>query len=594
MNFNQNLHKSNLKTHTIPTLKDTAKNYSKFIKPYSPEQKIEIENSEKKLEELKKSTGSILQRRLLDRMKILPNWLYEYTLENKCLSKRDPLPIKNNYYLLFDFFFKNQPEAVAKIILCCVLLKKIAKDKTKISMITNKDFNQYYLLFHSCRSPRNDKDKLSLFDFSDNKNVVIIYKNVFWILEATLDYNKICDQINYITSIDLIDSKDNYIGILTASERNNWSNYKEKFVQLSEKNKKFLHIIQSCEVLFSLEDLSSTDLMLKEMNKLCWFGDGQNKFFDKLVQFIVLKDGFVAMNVQRDLIDQSICIEFAKFIKQWTSDNDVTGITKKVEGNISNVNYFENFSYKPIKLNYDLDQNLKEGIKKAYIDLNNLKKDFKTEFMFFNEYGKELLDRRGLSTESYIQLAILASYYRTFNKVPPSRQFVCGRNFSFAISEWIRTTTKEASNFSVAINEMKVPRDLKIKIGLDAFKQHKNNTLEVINGKSIDTHFTGLMSVMKPDESLPSFFEDEMYSKSSQYIIDIYPIFQDYVKLCANPPPCQDGVSITYIIRKGHIQFVGCAFHDLQKYFQSLIEVLREMKDLFIERDRELYNRPKF
>jgi carnitine O-acetyltransferase len=527
----------------------------------------------------------------MDRMKILPNWLYEYTLENKSLSKRDPLPIKNNYYLLFDFFFKNQSEAVAKIILCCVLLKRITKDNTKISQITNKDFNQYYLLFHSCRSPGNEKDKLSLYDFSDNKNVIIIYKNVFWVLEATLDYDKICDQINYITSIDLVDAKDNYIGILTASDRNSWSQYKEKFIHLSDKNKMFLYYIESCEVLFSLEDQSSTDLMLKEMNKLCWFGDGQNKYFDKLLQFIVLKDGYVAMNVQRDLIDQSICIEFAKLIKQWTSDNDVTGITKKVE---SNVNYFENFSYKPIKLNYDLDENLKKAINKAYGNLENIKKDFKTEFMFFNEYGKELLDRRGLATESYIQLAILAAYYRTFNKVPPSRQFVCGRNFSFAVSEWIRTTTKEASNFSVAINEMKVPRDLKIKIGLDAFKQHKNNTSEVNSGKSIDTHFTGLISVMKPDESLPPFFEDEMYSKSSQYIIDTYPIFHEFVKLCANPPPCQDGVSITYIIRKGHIQFVGCAFYDLQKYFQSLIEVMREMKDLFIEKEREFYIRPKF
>jgi carnitine O-acetyltransferase len=245
-------------------------------------------------------------------------------------------------------------------------------------------------------------------------------------------------------------------------------------------------------------------------------------------------------------------------------------------------------------LNYDLDDGLKENINKAYVNFEILQKEFKTEFMFFNEYGRELFDRRGMTIDSYLQLAILAAYYRTFGKVVPSRQFVCGRNFSFAISEWIRTTTKEAANFSVAINELKVPRDLKIKIGLDAFKQHKNNTIEVNSGKSVDTHFTGLVSVMKPDETIPPFFEDEMYSKSSLYIIDTYPIFHEFVKLSANPPPCHDGVSITYIIRKDHIQFIGSAYYDLQKYFQSLIEVLREMKDLFIEKEREFYIRPKF
>ena len=74
---------------------------------------------------------------------------------------------------------------------------------------------------------------------------------------------------------------------------------------------------------------------LKWINKSCWFGKGCGRYFDKLFQFVILKDGLVAMNVQEGLIDQSICEEFSKIIKEWSVNNDISYIAKKHNENIN-------------------------------------------------------------------------------------------------------------------------------------------------------------------------------------------------------------------------------------------------------------------
>lgn len=582
-----NNHKNNSKTRPVPSIKETIKSYQKFIKPFSSEFKNETNASEKKLNEFFNSFGDSLQKRLIERLKQDPKWLYDYIMNNIYLTKRDQIPLKNNYYLLFDFQFKDQIDAIAKLILYCVFLKRLIKEN-KLSQITSKCIYQYHLLFNSSRSPNLERDTLEVAE--NGKYIIIVYKNVFWVIEATLEYEKICDQIAYIISINMSIDKNKYIGVCTAIERDKWGQIKQTFIQIS-KNKEFSTYVEKSLCMFSLDSRASTELLLKDINKLCYFKE-ENKYFDKILQFVVLKDGFVAFNVQNDVIDQSVCIEFAKHIITWNTNSEISYIKKT--NSFNQVNYFENFNYKPIKLNYDANEEISKEINEANIHYENLQKELYTELIFFNEFGKDLLERKGITILSFVQLAILAAYYKTFNKIVSSRQFVCGRTFAYGFPEWMRTTTKESTNFSVAVNELKVPRDLKIKLGLDYFKQYKNNLADITGGKSLDAHFTGLLSVLKKEERMPAFFEDEIFIKSSHFIIDTYPIQSDFVKLAAHPPPCQDGICITYIVKKDNIQFIGTAFHDLQKFFQCLIEVLKEMKELFIEKEREFYIRSKF
>ncbi len=583
MNYNSNIQKGLIKPRQFPSLKDTMKTYLKYVKALG--NKKELDAAEKLCSDFVRKEGEELQKLLINQNKIDPAWLYNYLL-NIYLSRRDPIPFKNNYYILFDFKFKDQTEAVGKLLICSLILKKQdISNNTNLNNLTkqfnNKCFYQIMSIFNSYRLPLLNKDELKIYS-TESDYAVILYKNVFWLIEVTMDYDKICEAVNYILSMDLSDSEENFIGILSSNSRNQWASTREKFSS-EEQNQQFLYYLERSFLLVTLNNKASTDYILKEINSTCWHNKGKNNFFDKLVTFHILKDGFVSVSSQKDIINPTILYDYAKLILLMTQ--------KQFTLKMNDTNYFENFSYKPIKLNYVIDQDIRQKITESYLNLKTLNADFNCDFAIFNDYGKELIDLKGIPPEAFIGLAIISAYYQTFKKIVPCRQYICGRNFAYGLIEWIRMTTKEAANFSVTINEMKIPRDLKIKLGLDAFKQYKIVSQEALNGRSIDTHFAGLKSVTGKNVE---FFCDEMFKKSSQFIIDIHSISYDFVKLSSHPPPNQEGISITYLIRKDHIQFTGSAFHDLQKYFQSLVEILREMKDLFIEKEREFYNRPKF
>jgi carnitine O-acetyltransferase len=582
---NLQIQNSKLRHRPIPNLKDSIKSYLKFIKPFT-EHRSELEDSEKKMRDFQEKGGLLLQKRLLERNKVLLSWFNDYWFENFYLSQKSPIPVNWNYYMLYDFQFKDQIDAVAKIIMCSLVMKNLIK-ANNLTQITNKCTSQYYLLFHSARIPTDkERDKL-IYDYVENKYVIILYRNVFWMLEATLDYEKIVDQVSYITSMDLSQNRENFIGILTMDDRKRWHVNREKFIQISIKNKDFIFHLERCMLFFSLEEEASTNMSLKELDKKCWYGDGQNKYFDKVLQFIIFREGTVAMNVQRSGLDHSVCSEFAKFIKQLCEHSEtLISVSEK------NINYFENFSFKPVKMNYDLDDELKLRIKEVSFSVSN-KTQIKTDFLLFKEFGRSIIERKGLNVNSFIQLSLIATYYRVFGKIVPSRMFICGRSFMHGCEEWVRTTTKETSNFSITMSEMKVPRDLKIKFGHDSFKTQKNNTQEVLNGKSIDAHFIGLQSVIREGEKIPQIFEDEFFKKSSQWIIDTYPLNSDFLKLASNPPYNKEGISVTHIAKKDDLHFMISSYKDIGKFIQILNEVLREMKDLFIEKERD-YLRPKF
>lgn len=598
MNNNVTINKSKLKNRPVLNLKETEKNYLKFLKAYGNEFKKEIESSEIKLKDFLTNFGELLQQRLLERNKILSGSINDL-MEQDYLKQRNPLSIERNYYILFDYGFKNHIDAVAKLILCSNMLKKLIKEN-RLEHFSNKCPIQYFLLFNSCLSPFLEKDKLLTFDHTENNNIIVIYNNNFWVLEETTDYDEICEQLIYITTYDVRVTDENFIGMLTTGERNKYAIVKDKFLNLSKKNKDFMQYIQESMLVLSLENISSTDMNLIDINNLCWYSNGCNRFYDKLFQFVILKDGLVSMNVKKGFIDISVCIEFSKLIYEWTSKNEVfmnniLKDKKKKENSINDnfkKNYFENFSNKPHMLGYDINSEIKDSIKEFSQGFIKIKEKIKTEFLFFNDYGKEVLQQKGLNPISFIQTAVLAAYYRVYGEIVASREFTCGRNFAHGVSEWIRTTTQEAINFSIALSEIKVPRDLKVKLGFDAFKAYKQNTLDINHGKSIDLHLLSLASVTKSDEKIP-FFEDFMYKKSSNWIIDFYPVTSNLIKLCAYAPPNSEGIGLTYLIRKDQIQFVGTSYNSLGKFFEALIEVMKEMRDLFIEKERD-FLRPKF
>jgi len=646
------------------------------------------------------------------------------------------------------------------------------------------------------------KESLNIFDYDENKFVVVLYKNIFWLVETSLDYEHLSEQLLYITSLDLSEKQENFIGVLTGADRNQWAKARHKFMKISPKNQNFIFYVERALMIFCICDSIYDRIEYNELFSSLWFNELNNRFFDKVLQVIVFKDGTICLNIEKSAVDVSVAVEFLKFVRHLNANDQAmqknvkkqslvaivankatnayknisesddanlnANLKKKKEENnyynkdtpvknkkyfiadskkdlmnincknnnktpnnknlnqnktcydknknnskeksainkkknflrekdkdedseesqvfnvkriIGNMNYFENFNNKPVRLNYDLTEKLK-------LQINATAKNFRkeiaekinSEIFIFKDFGKFLFERKGVDMAGFIQLAVLSAHYRTYGKIVASRQFVCGRHFRFGIAEFVRTTVKESVNFMVSLNELRIPRDLKVKLGQDFFKENKKNVNDVLNGKSLDVHFAGLNfvnrknkekdfesleenenkdpenkneshikshinnknifnfnnqtekddknilsndkeisknntkeiinnssnskdsnngfeekedEIIKEKSSIQKILSDEIFKKASDFVIETYPIINEHVKLCLQGyVNAVDGLSITYVARKDHIQFNFVSANDLRKFIQALEEILYEMKDFFLEKGREY--QPKF
>ena len=106
----------------------------------------------------------------------------------------------------------------------------------------------------------------------------------------------------------------NFIGVLTTEERENWVDSRDYFLKLSKENVDFIKDINTSLMIISLEEHKSTQLTLHELSHLCLLSDGNNRYFDKTVQYIIYKDGYAGLNINRKVINITNSNEIIKFI----------------------------------------------------------------------------------------------------------------------------------------------------------------------------------------------------------------------------------------------------------------------------------------
>lgn len=603
--------KMKLSKRPCPSLRDTKKSFIKFIKPFL-KNKSDTEFHEELIDEFIRGEGKILQSRLQRLTNTNESWYHNLQI-NLHLKNKNPLPFNSNYFIVFELFFKDQIDAFANIILSSIFLKNIIKEK-KRENINENDFMKYKYLFHSSRIPDylNDKDKIKTFDYNENNYVIVLYKNVFWLLEANLDYDYLSKQILYITSLEIGEKKENFIGVLTAADRGNWGKFREYFFNLSDKNKEFLNCIERAMMIFCLNDSIYERLNKNEILETMWFNDLQNRYSDKILQIVIFKAGYVGFNMEKSVLDIDIAVHFFKFIQNLNGKRDTNNKPLSLAGSqvrkadtkndlkklqmesIQQNNYFENYNYNPVKIDYDLDTELKKNIQETIKEHENLPyKNLNFDIFHFRSFGKNVIERKGFDLNSFIQLAILSTHYRISGKIVASRMFLTNKNFRYSTVDFVRTTIKESVNFMVSLNELRIPRELKIKLGQDFFKQNKNNILDVLNGKNMDVHFLALNSQRDINDKENPIFEDNTFAESSDFFIETYPITNENVKLCVQGFSNEiEGMSITFEARKDHIQFNILSYCDTNKFMEILEEVLLEMKELFLMKEK--YYQAKF
>jgi len=580
----------------LPNLKDTMARYLNSIKPIST--KSEFEQSVKIVEEFMLKNGPELQKRLFENAKNSKNWVLDIFNEKLPLNS---LTFSSNVSFLFNNYkFQNHIEASSHLIFICIIMKNIIMQH-KIDQITDLCPSQFYYIFNSCRIPSQSKDYLLTYNFKNN-HVIVIYKNSFYKINTSLNFQYLKDQMIKIIMLedenrinnDEITFDQNFIGVLTTDERKSWVECRDHFKLISKDNASFLEEIQSSMMILCLEDVDSTDLTTKNLSELIWISKGNNRFFDKTIQFIILRDGKVALNYNRKIINGTVANEMIRFIinvKQTYKflDSEDFGdkykvlLDKLLDKMLDQKIPITKIADWPRKLTYTLDDFLKQKIINSY---QNLKKiSIYHDYFTFKDFGKSLISQNySINTDSFIQMAIQYAYYKAFEKYPVVLQPVQTRRFFLGKTEAVRSLTQQSINFVKSLVDTRIPIDLKQRLGYLAFKNHYKQVIEASKGQGIDRHFEGLRSVLRPNEELPVFFKDKMYDKSAKCDITTIQFTSEYIGLCPYFPPYYGSMSITYFIRDNCFDFSITSKSDNCKLFiDCLSEALKHLKMIFYQ-----------
>ena len=580
----------------VPNLKDTINKYLNSIKPIST--KIEYEKALKIVEEFLLKQGPDLQKRLLEMAKTSKNWVLD--IFNDKLPLNSLTYSSNVSFLLNNYKFSNQIEASSQLIFICIIMKNIIM-QYKIDQITDLCPSQFFHLFNSCRIPTLKKDHLLTYN-SKNDHVVVIYKNSFYKITTSLNFMYLKDQMTKIIMLEdenrinneEISFDQNFIGVLTTNERKTWVESRDHFIILSKTNRSFLEELQSSMMILCLEDINSGDLSMKSLSELVWMSNGNNRFFDKTFQFIILKDGRVALNYNKKIINGTVANEMLRFIinvKQTYKflDSEDYGdkykvlLDKLLDKMLDQKIPANRLTDMPRKLTYILDDHLKDQIIQSYKKLKNFK--IFHEYYTFNDFGKSLISQNySIVTDSFIQMAIQYAYFKAFGKYPVVLQPVQTRRFFLGKTEAVRSLTTQSINFVKSLVDTRIPYDLKHRLGYLAFKNHYRQVIEASKGQGIDRHFEGLRNVLKSDEELPLFFKETLYDRSSKCDISTIQFTSEYIGLCPYFPPYYGSMSITYFIRDNSFDFSITSKEDnCNIFYDNLTDGLKLLQKIFYQ-----------
>eukprot|EP00960_Hanusia_phi_P027250 746718-Hanusia_phi.AAC.1 len=149
------------------------------------------------------------------------------------------------------------------------------------------DMSQYQNLFQSTRVPMPGKDKLVKYETS--KHVVIQRGTEFWSLDILDDNGNVISADQILSAMQHILSTpvkydDPSVGILTATDRNEWATARSKLIE-SSSNAESLQTIDSAMFAICLEDHIPTDYVDQQNSFL--HGSAKNRWFDKSFQMII-------------------------------------------------------------------------------------------------------------------------------------------------------------------------------------------------------------------------------------------------------------------------------------------------------------------
>ena len=531
----------------IPSLEETSKLYLKTVHPLlNPS---EYENTKKAVEEFVKpgSKGHELQKRLQKRREDPKhkNWLREWWNDTAYLTYRGPVvPYVSYFYSHRDDRHRRNPIKRAAALAAAVLEFKKQVDSGSLEPEYMKrlpiSMDAYQWMFNACRIPSEGRDYPVKYDHSTHKHIVVIHKNQFFKVEHEVAGEQLnaAEFEQQFRRIYEKAEKSPAIGALTSENRDVWTTARQNLLDAHASNRTALETIQSSSFIVCLDD--AAPVTLQERAHQYWHGDGQNRWFDKPLEFVINSNGTSGFIGEHSMMDGTPTHRLNDYINMLIFTNKLDLSNTSIRSNLP----------EPQPIVFRLNDTVVSDIQRAVTDFEDVIGQHELRVQAYQGYGKNLIKQFKCSPDAYVQLLIQLAYHKMFGRCRPTYESAATRRFQQGRTETCRSVSDESVAFCTAMADPSISAEECTRLFRAAADAHVRYINDASDGRGVDRHLFGLKKCLEPNEEVPALYTDPAYAYSSTWYLSTSQLSSEYFNGYGWSQVVDQGFGIAYMINE--------------------------------------------
>ena len=359
------------------------------------------------------------------------------------------------------------------------------------------------------------------------------------------------------------------VGALTTAERDFWAEARGQLI--ADGNLAALEAVQSAILLLCLDAASpeaddDVDRLLLHGGP----GAGNNRWFDKSLQFVVFGNGKAGLNFEHSMFDAAPVVHVMNAVLQSLVEDRAPARVPVRQA-----------APEPQPVSWTLGPSSLRYICEAVRRFDARASGHDLKVLHFGAFGTAELKRLKCSPDAFAQLGFQLACARVFGRCRPTYAASATNRFRHGRTETIRSVSTASAEWVAAMQEPCGPavRWQKLRAALARQVWYARRAAE---GLGVDRHLFGLQQMLRPGEAA-SLFEDPMYGRSKRWELStsatgsavLYAGFGEVV---------EDGIGLCYCQKDEAMTFVVTSRSKADRWAPRVCEELQtallQMRDL--------------
>lgn len=536
----------------VPTLEETAARYVKSLHPLLSA--AEYDTSKKAVEEFVRpgGVGRRLQEKLVARREdpAVRNWIYEWWNDAAYLSYRDPVvPYVSYFYSHRDDRRRRDPAKRAAALARAALEFKAQVDAGTLEPEYMRKLpicmDSYQWMFNACRVPARPADHPVKYDPAEqkHKHILAVRKNQFFKIPHEVDGKQLNAselEAQFARVYELATAqRAPAVGALTSENRDVWTDARQVLLDASPKNAAALEAVESASFVVCLDD--AAPVTLEERARQYWHGDGQNRWYDKPLQFVVNDNGTSGFLGEHSMMDGTPTHRLNDYVNEVIFGNKLADLSDPaVRSNLAD----------PAPVKFEVTAEVQAEIDRATRDFGAVIGQHELAVQAYQGYGKGLIKKFRTSPDAYVQLVIQLAYHKMHGRNRPTYESAATRRFQLGRTETCRSVSDDSVAFCSAMADSAAADSDRVELFRKAAAAHIEYISAASEGKGVDRHLFGLKRLLEPGEDLPAIYKDPAYGYSTSWFLSTSQLSSEYFNGYGWSQVIDQGFGIAYMINE--------------------------------------------